>query len=382
MMWALLDLTELIAQLAVVSGERNNERVVIAFSSRALGSILLLWATIQNVSAGNPGTFQSISPETGVYLILAAGLRLGVLPLHLPYAAESSLRRGFGTALRFVGAAASLALLAKVEIAGTLLTPLLMIFTAAAAFHAGWMWLRAPNALNARPYWMIGIASLAVFSALSGNPLGAAAWGCVLILAGGVLFLATLPDLRLNRAMLAGAWSLSALPFSLSAIAWQGAPVSILIFAIPAQALMTAGYIRHALRAADSPAAAEPPGWSRIFYPAGILLPVLVQILLGFIGWEGARQVGNWIPALAASFLTGGLVWASRRFRIFNPVRAHWVASDDSGVNRFYRWLWFVYRFMARIGRIVTQALEGEGGMMWTLLFLFLFIAFLARGIQ
>ena len=44
----------------------------------------------------------SLTPETGVYLILAVGLRLGVLPLHLAYSPESAVRRGFGTALRLV----------------------------------------------------------------------------------------------------------------------------------------------------------------------------------------------------------------------------------------------------------------------------------------
>ncbi len=41
-------------------------------------------------------------PQAGLLLIVAAGLRLGVLPVHLPYNSESSLRRGLGTMLRLV----------------------------------------------------------------------------------------------------------------------------------------------------------------------------------------------------------------------------------------------------------------------------------------
>jgi hypothetical protein len=48
------------------------------------------------------------------YLLLAAGLRLGVLPLHLPYASEAAIRRGFGSALRLISAGSSLILLARI----------------------------------------------------------------------------------------------------------------------------------------------------------------------------------------------------------------------------------------------------------------------------
>ncbi|HRQ23972.1 MAG TPA: hypothetical protein PLF42_11155, partial [Anaerolineales bacterium] len=74
--------------------------------------------------------------------------------------------------------------------------------------------------------------------------------------------------------------------------------------------------------------------------------------------------------------------WASRRFRVFNPVRAHWVASTGERLNSLYQWLWSLYRGSARIAQTVTQTLEGEGGIMWTLLFLALFVSLLAQGGQ
>jgi hypothetical protein len=47
------------------------------------------------------------------------------------------------------------------------------------------MWLRAPDELTARPFWLISLASLAMASALRGNPVGAVAWSCALVLSGG-----------------------------------------------------------------------------------------------------------------------------------------------------------------------------------------------------
>ena len=108
LVWGALDITELIIQLRSVDGPSNNEKVVISFSTRALGIGLLLWANIVSIAQGSAFNFESIAPSSGLYLVAAAGLRLGVLPLHLPYSSESTLRRGLGTSLRLISAASSI----------------------------------------------------------------------------------------------------------------------------------------------------------------------------------------------------------------------------------------------------------------------------------
>lgn len=381
LIWAVLDLTELMIHLSSVNSASNNEKIVVSFATRALGIGFLAWGSMTSIAEANTFEFQSMSVSAGLFLAVAAGLRLGVLPLHLPYSPESNLRRGFGTALRLISSASSLILLGRIPagIFNSNLAPLLIVLTLIAALYAGWSWLRAPNELDGRPYWVIGIAALAVLSALSGNPIGAVAWGCALILVGGALFLASVQNTWLNRAMLIGAFSVSALPFSLTASAWLGRVSFFIPFVILAQALMMAGFIRHALRSVNRDSLENQPDWMKAVYSSGIVLLIIAQIFLGFIGWDGARQIGAWAPALIASFLTFGLVWASRRFRLFNPVRAHWVSSTEFRLNRFYQGLWSIYRFFGRASQIVTQTLEGEGGIMWTLLFLILFVAFITQ---
>jgi hypothetical protein len=383
LVWAALDITELITQFIFADSQANNERVVTSFATRSLGIGLLLWANIVSVAQGSSFNFQSIAPASGLYLVAAAGLRLGVLPLHLPYSSESTLRRGFGTSLRLISAASSLVLLAHVP-AGSLnsgFTPFLIGFAIIAALYGGWMWLRAPDELTGRPYWIIGLAALSVTSALSGNPLGAVAWGCALVLVGGALFLASVQQVWLNRALLIGAWSLSALPFSLTASAWLGNLGFFIPFVIAAQALIIAGFIRHALRPSGRDSLDSQPSWARAVYPAGIIFLLAIQLLLGFIGWDGALQIGAWLQAIIVSLLTFGLVWATPRFRILNPIRAHWVTPPTSQSNSIYSSLWGIYRALGRISQAVNITLEGEGGIMWTLLFLVIFISLLTQGI-
>lgn len=385
LVWAAIDLAELVTQLRSVHDPAASERVVISFAARAAGIGLLLWADMLSVAAGAPLDFRAAPPQAGLFLVMAAGLRLGVLPLHLPYAAESALRRGFGTTLRLVSAASSLALLARIP-AGSLaspLTPFLLTLTALAALYGGWMWLRSPDELSGRPFWLIGLAALAVASALRANPAGSVAWGCALILAGGALFLASVQQTFLSRALLAGAFGAAALPFSLTAVGWQSGAASfwpLWPFFVLAHALLLTGFIRHAWQPSSRATFKSLPIWAKNVYPAGILLPLIVLSILGLWGWDGALNLGAWPTALAVIAVTAALLWLTPRLRGLSPTQAHWVRPPTtSWLDWFYRGLWSLYHLAGRLSSAFSAALEGDGGIMWMLLFMALFASVLAQ---
>lgn len=384
LIWAAIDLAELLSQIRVVENPSLSERVVIAFASRVAGTLILLWADMTSAANNASFDFRSAPPQAGIFLILAAGLRLGVLPLHLPYPSESTLRRGFGTGLRMVSAASSLILLARIPSASVVspYTPYIILLVAFAALYGGWMWMRAPDELNGRPYWLIGMGSLAVAASLRGNPLGAAAWGCALVLAGSTLFLASEPIRWLTRLSLVGTLMLSALPFSLTATGWNSA--GSFWFTLPflafAQAMLIAGYVRHCQRIVTRASYEDQPIWGRNIYPIGMLVLLLTSFLLGIFGWEGALQFGTLITGLIASLLSLGLLWLTPRLRILNPVRAHWVRPSNPGwLNWGYQALWALYRQLGQVSMLFTNVLEGESGIMWTLLFLALFISIFSQ---
>ncbi|MGH7489294.1 MAG: hypothetical protein ACREMY_27380, partial [bacterium] len=101
---------------------------------------------------------------------------------------------------------------------------------------------------------------------------------------------------------------------------------------------------------------------------------------LGVTGWDGAQQIGRWPLALFAALLTLGLVWAAPRFRVFNPIRAQWLNPLSSRLGNIYDIFWAVYRVLARSAEAINSTLEGDGGIMWTLLFLALFITVMTQG--
>jgi hypothetical protein len=101
---------------------------------------------------------------------------------------------------------------------------------------------------------------------------------------------------------------------------------------------------------------------------------------LGFFGGDGTFQIGVWIPGLAASFLTLCLLWAIPRFPVLNPVPAHWLRpASTSRLDRFYQIPGAVYRWLGVVSQTISDILEGEGGIMWVLLFLILFVSLIVQ---
>jgi hypothetical protein len=385
MIWAAIDLVELVVQLWFVEDPKLSERVVVSFSSRVAGILVLLWADMISAAGGQISDFRAATPQASIYLLIAAGLRIGVLPLHLPYSSESSLRRGFGTGLRMVSAASSLILLARIPAGGihSPLTPFLLLLTSFAAVYGGWMWLRAPDELTGRPYWLIGMGSLVVAAALRSNPVAAAAWSCALILSGSALFLFSESNRWLTRALYAGAFGISSLPFSLTASGWVSGGTGFWLsfpFLLLSHAMLLAGYIRHSQRTTIRSPYENQPIWAKNVFPIGIMLLLLLNILLGLFGWQGALQPGNWIAGAIACLLALGILWLTPRARILNPVRAHWVRpASASWLDWAYQGMWGLYRQMGRVSNAFIGLLEGESGIMWTLLFLVLFVTVFLR---
>ena len=171
---------------------------------------------------------------------------------------------------------------------------------------------------------------------------------------------------------------LTALPAAVSGGAnfWLAWP-----FVLVAQSMLIAGYVRHSFRPTVGASYEDQPIWARNVYPIGILLLLMTIILLGVFGWGGTLQLGNWLAGLIVSLLSLGLLWLTPRLRILNPVRAHWVgpSSNLSWLDWGYGALWNLFRQLGRLSNTISNVLEGESGIMWTLLFLALFISFFAR---
>ena len=384
--WTAIDLTELFNSLRLSNSPSLSERAVISFSIRAAGTGFALWASVVGAINGQVFLFENMPPQMGIYLLLAVGLRLGVLPLHLPYRTEPDLRRGFGTSLRLTAVVTSLVLLARLPASAVdaRYVPYLMGLVALAALYSAWKWLSAPDELNGRPYWIIGMSALSVAAALRGNPAGSAAWGVALVLFGGISFLYSARQVWFTRILAALAILLLALPFTFTASGWLGVfPLAILFWPLflVAHVMLVAGYIRHLFHEGGT-LFSELPSWAQAAYPLGLTILVITALISGLWGWPGALQLGAWVVALALvvlAILAGFSVFRFRRLGAFEAP-----SSSEYRPGRFATFqdavagvLWRIYRMIGRLFSYAANLLEGDGGLLWTLLLLVLFVSLL-----
>jgi hypothetical protein len=394
--WSAIDLVELVVVQGVIHGERSSIQSVVAFGTRLAGTLVLLWVMMIS-SPSQSGSFQNISSTAVVFVLLAASLRLGVIPLHMPYSQEIPLRRGLGNILRLAAPTSSLAVLARLP-----LNPipeqwkgLLMAFTCLACLYGATMWLTARDELNGRPYWLISLAGLAVACAILGNPGASTAWGSALILTGSLLFLYSARQKSLWVFPIMGGFFLSGLPFSIIASGWAGLFLSnnlvweaILLFVV---ILLFTGYIRHAWGKGD--VLSEMERWVQTAYPLGLSVILAACLIIATFGWPGVMNIHFWWAGLATFVISAGFIFVLYRFQNHpnnDAINSFWAVTLLRRIGKglsaffltdwFYSLIWFFYGLIQKIVQLIVSILEGDGGVLWALLLLALIITLLHTG--
>jgi len=396
LVWSLIDVVELVVMLRTVHEPRLNRQVVIAFGARVSGTIVALAAFVYGQSLNIEAAVSAFPPASAL-LLAAAGLRLGVLPLNLPYQNEIQMRRGVGTSLRMASAATSLVLLARLT-APQLSTDarfFLQLSTAIASLYAAAMWVAAANELNGRPYWIVATAGLSIACVINGGPANSLVWSTAMILSGGVLFLYSARARFSVILPILAAFAVIGLPFTPASFGWAGLlGGNITIFGLVmvlVVALLVVGLLRHALLPGES--LKDMQGWIRVAYPLGLFILACSSWIVAFTGSREFLTANHWLASVAALVLALGLgILVLRRQRlIMLERRITWLdailQAAGSWLARFFsfRWLYaLIQDFMGLVRRLVegfSLVLEGEGGVLWAMVLLALLLTLLVPGI-
>jgi len=395
--WTALDLLEFLMVLSTPAGRRMGVQTVTVFSVRVMGTLLVILAILFARSQSIDFVMAPIPAEMGLFMLLAAGLRLGVLPLNLPYTREVYTWRGLGNVMRMVVPASALMVLGRMPEA---FLPLpwkgfFLALSALAALYGGAMWLASDNEINGRPFWFISLAALAVTCVINGFPQASIAWGMVLILCGSVLFFFSARRRQVLFIPLLAILGIMGLPFNPAAAGWQGVATTPFNTYQPLYLLavlcLVWGYLRHTLRAREELYRME--RWVHTVYPMGMLFLILGQWVVGIIGWPGSLTVGAWWASIALAFLAGlGMVAAySFRKRFTNEtVTGRWVGVfiDRTGgalsaffrLNWLYRFITWIYQVLQSMIQLLTAIFEGDGGILWSMVMLALLISLIWMG--
>ena len=396
--WVLVDLLELFHLQRLQETNRFNLRIIIAYGVRVASVMFLFLGTMLGWAASGDFDLTFIPSSAGFMFLLAAGLRLGVFPLNVPFLQEPLLRRGAGNIIRLTPVAASLSLLARLPVESLPAAiirwqPFLMGLLAFAAVYAAARWLGAADEVEGRSFWIVAWASFATASVLNGVPQSSISWGMALILPGSLLFLYEPRIQRINFLLLFGLVGLLGLPYTPAASGWAGLLGDGFnlwtVFFIIAHGLMVLGYLEHALKPGGEAGALE--AWARLVFPLGLILIIQSIVALGLIGWPGAFTPGVWWFGLVSNGLILVALVLIRRFGVSAPYfqlptssklrkAADWVFPRVEPVFRLewlYRAVWQVYNFVGKFLKFFSSILEGGGGILWTVLILVLLISLL-----
>lgn len=395
--WTTLDIVEMILTMGQADSLRSSRQSVTSLGYKLAGSVLILYTILKYPALDSAAGVVVMDLPSTFFMLFGLSLRLGALPLHPPFYKDLPLRRGLGTIMRLTPVAPALVYLARFtpDRLRWSFVPAMLVLLAVAAFYGAWMWLRADNELSGRPFWIITISSLAVSGAIRGHNESVIAWGIVLLLSGGILFLFSARERRLLYIPALGLIGFSGLPFTPAASSWAGLtgqPLPGLTFVyLVSLALLMIGYYRKSQEPGDSLAGME--RWVSLVYPLGLLVMILTLLVMGYAGWPGSRTTGIWWAGLASLLMAAaGILIADRQIRLsampglpsgFGEVV---MAQVRSGLRRFFEFAWLVsildvlYKAVSWVVTGVAFLLEGEAGILWTLLFLTLFITVVSAG--
>ena len=396
--WILVDLLELLYLLKLKDADRFIPRIIISYGVRTASILMLYLATIQGWQTVGDFDLTQIPQKAAFFFLIAAGLRLGVFPLNLPFLQEPGLRRGAGNIIRLAPTASSLSLLARLpanvipaQLSGWM--PIFQAMLAVAALYAAFRWLSAADEIEGRPFWIVAWASLATASVLNGNSDASLAWGLILILSGSLLFLYYPRVQRMNFLLYFGLIGLIGLPYTPAASGWAGLIANGVNFwtflFIIAHAVMVFGYLNRALQPGGEVGSLE--SWARIVYPLGLIIIIQSILIMGLIGWPGSLTLGVWWLGLISSLLVIAAFILIRRLGITPPYiqlpassgftkAINWVIPRIEPLFRMewiYRIVWWINNLLGKILSGFSTILEGDGGILWMILLLVLLISIL-----
>jgi hypothetical protein len=393
--WTALDLAELVIWLTQLRQGGALRRMILSFSIRISGLIILSGVIVATAATSQEGlSFDNVMAEFSPLLILAAGLRLGVLPLQAPFLADIPLRQGLGTILRLSPLTASLVFLTRTAVMGVpqQWLSLFMIAATVSAVFSAISWASAQDSLSGRPFWMLLTASFAVIAAMLRQPAACLAWGVTSSFVGGVIFLSSVRHRILMPMLGVAVLGVTMLPFTptwaganIYMAIWEGLPLGLAapigLALVLSQALLLLGALRHALVLSDEPAQYE--RWIWLIYPLGLSLLLLSFYAFGWLNQPILSElvVWDWLAGGLVCAVVLGLWFLGRRYPARFVGVNKTVDRSSSLWGRFLSLQWgypllqrLFYLIQRLIGLLSTN-LEAEGGLLWALLFLLMFFS-------
>ncbi len=390
--WSLMDLAEFGVLTATLGSGKEDRSTLTAVLSRELGIILLV-------------LFMAIAPEqvvqsdrlsilTAWLLLIIALLRMGIFPLRQTLTNDPRIRRGFLTLLRALPLITVFAFLLTIVNFGLperSLQLLLVVFSIA-TIYGSTSWFFAKDELVGRPYWFFTLGCIGMITFLTSAPGALIALAVVTVAGGTGIFLYS-PRFRKLYAfipvLLVGLLALPLTPTTTINHFFATEVFSIhQVFLIPAYALLLAGVIKHASRKDEDTDISE--AWMRLFHRISLYFIALVPWIMMGVMFKLHTLQANWWVSTTILIITAG--FTALHFLFFRrslPERSIFSRIKPVIVKIFQtidkilklNWLSRIFSsigfFTGKIAALLNRVQEGDGGILWSFLFLVLLLSLL-----
>lgn len=384
--WSIIDIVEFGLLIRVIDHPRVHTAAILEFSSRILGTVLLIAALVFSDFHAVIVENVQYSGAVNILILLGATLRLGVLPLHVPLTANLPIRRSLGTILRFVAPITVFSFLSQIQpqLQHSGFSRFLLPIALLTAFFGAVKWISAKNELVGRPYWVLAFSGLVLISFINGQSDGVIVLSMMMLICGGFVFLhsySSKPATVLGMLCLLG---MVGLPFTPSTPVWVSLSVSnpiINLILVSIVSLLFLGLLNHLLRKHDNNSSKEV--WMQLFYTVGLgvlmIVPWLIMIW-NFHEFQGTA-IGSAIIVCLLLIVRFIMIW--RNIKNIKGVLPPFIQKINQplavigkiiGIFFQFEWfskfLWYIYALLEKPIRFFTRILEGDGGLLWSLLFL------------
>ena len=373
-----LDLLVLAVQLSVQAEQDKIDLAIKGMVYRGSGILFIYLAAIM-ASAG-----ELVEPSLGLslmtlILILGFYMRMGLVPV------DRDAHPGMGRGYRTISSLAPvvIAVVFALRVApdsvpvGTLAWFFAGLVLASVSF--AWRWFRAAEEWSGRAHFLAGAAALIIAGVLVGEWEAGLIWSLAIVLSGSVLFLFNIRRSWFILLPLVGFWGLTGLPLSPSWSAMQiysALAIPTTIGLLLAQGVLLAGFLVHALRLDEPDRGLE--RWERLIYPLGLILIPIINLVVVWLPWQGLEMIGGlpWWPGFVAAAAGLGLWWLGQRGFIPEVNQPRFISSLPGILMAVLR---EVISWLRRVINFISVLLEGEGGVLWALLFLALLITLMSQ---
>lgn len=379
--WSALALMEFLFILP--HQDSNDNQPTILLGLRLLELFLILWASVLSRDSLELNDFRNFGQNAGFLLIFAAALHLGIFPSVI----ENSTKRPKGNVpftFNAVSSAAGFSLLTKLSVGSippvwkiSLLVSLGMV-TVLIGLYA----LFSIEGMTTRRLRLIGFGSLALATILLKNPQGTAVLGSIYVLLElflnifqPVKSIALIVETSLLFIFTAG------LPISYTLHVWDNSTELNNLWLVPLLAgyiLLQAGIFKKYRNIINNSNGIEiSPDQTRKYSLVELSVIPLFLLIFGFSPPPTHISTFQWGIGLSVSFITMLLIILTPKL---NPFRPRFLSSKLAfPVEIFSSTFRKLLMILTNLINSLTSVLEGDGGVLWSIVILVLLISLMAR---